>query len=390
MYKIQLARLGQTMEQGTIVRWLKQEGEPVQLGEELYEIETEKAIVPVQATRDGVLVKVIEAEGSTVPVGALLAIAAEPGEEVSPEQVEALTSSAAQASDAEDSSTSVADRSGASASSTRTTGGRVAAAPKARVLARELGVDLAEVSGTGPGGMIVPEDVRRAADSAPNAGASAGASDVETSPIVRAMMRAVEKSWQIPQFTQIKLIDASNLLMRREAASGVSLMDLFLDALVSAARQTPQVLASVHEGELRRAAGIDLTIATATDSGLLMPVLRDAGSMTLQSRSERWRALVEKARKGALSPDESSGGVLAISNLGMRGVDTGTPLLPAGHALIAFFGALEQRPLVIDGQVQARPSVYLSITYDHRFIDGALAARFTSAMSEELQRERSS
>lgn len=387
MYTVQLARLGQTMEQGTIVRWLKNEGDPFQVGEDLYEIETEKAVVTVQATRDGALVRVLEAEGSTVPVGALLAIAAEPGEEVTPAQIEELVRSASQEGQAAEASTRAAEPAVESAASARAAGARVPAAPKARALAQELKVDLRNVEGTGPGGMILPEDVRRAGRAGEQVSATAAAREDTLSPIARAMMRAVEKGWEIPQFTQIKLVDATNLLLRKEKASGVSLMDLFLDALVSAARATPEILASIRGGELQRHDSIDVTIATATDSGLLTPVLRNAGAMTLGSRSERWRELVEKARNGALTPDESSGGVIALSNLGMRGVDSGTPLLPAGHAAIAFLGALQQRALVVDGQVLARQSVYLSITYDHRFIDGALAARFTSEMVEELERE---
>jgi pyruvate dehydrogenase E2 component (dihydrolipoamide acetyltransferase) len=378
MFRIQLARLGQTMEQGTIVQWLKKEGDTLAIGEDLYEVETEKAIVPVQATQPGRLIKIVSTAGSTIPVGAVLAIAADPGEEPRAEEIVRLTQQSAESSPTEAGSGTTEPAAAQAAQATN----KAMAVPAARALAKELGVDLSSVKGSGPDGVIVSEDVRRAAAlRAPVAAAQQSTRRSPLSPIARSMISAVQRGWQIPQFTQVALVDASDLQRRKSDAGGaISYMDLFLDALVSAAQQVPEAVCSLHGEEVWHHEEINVTIATATDSGLHAPVLRNAGAMNLKARCEAWRALVDKARRGKLAPDDVTGGVIALSNLGTRGVDTGTALLAPGHALIAFFGALKSRALVVDGQVQARPSVHISITYDHRLLDGVMAARFTSAM----------
>lgn len=397
MFTVQLARLGQTMEQGTLVRWCKQEGEAIEIGEDLYEVETEKAIVPVQVTRAGKLIRHVTAEGATIPVGTLLAVVADPGESYTEAQVQAMASAAAQ-SPVTDASAPTTQNSSTAASSTPVESGRVVAAPKARALANELGVNLQTVRGTGPDGLITAEDVRRAKASVgakdampPPSTAETGtdtriARKVPLSPITRSMMGALEKGWQVPQFTQIALVDATGLVRRKESnADGLSFMDFFLDALLVAAKDVPETLVSVHGSEAWYHAEVDVTIALATDNGLLVPVLRNAGAMNIVERGKAWRALSERGRAGKLAPADMGGGIIGLSNLGNRGVDYGTPLLPPGNSLIAFIAALEKRALVVNDAVQVRPSVYLSVAYDHRVIDGVLGARFTSAMKAALE-----
>lgn len=387
MFRIQLARLGQTMEQGTVVRWLKQAGDNIEIGEELYEVETEKTIVPIQATRRGQLVSIVAPEGTTLAVGDLLAIVAEVGEQPTPAQVDALVRS-----DPEQPVVEQPIATDASAAAQASSGAqRVAALPKARTLARELNVDLAGVKGTGPEGIITPDDVRKAAAGSGTAGnvSPAQARVARKAPLTavqRTTIRALEKGWQVPQFTQSVIIDATALANRKNAAAGaLSYLDFFLDALVQAARQLPEVLARIKDEEIVYYQDIDMTIATATDRGLLVPVVRNAGALDLAARHNAWKAITDRARAGQLSADEMSGGLIALSNLGTRGVDYGTALLPAGHAAIAFFGGLELRALVVDGKVEARPSVHVSITYDHRIIDGVLGSRFTAAVKAALE-----
>jgi pyruvate dehydrogenase E2 component (dihydrolipoamide acetyltransferase) len=266
--------------------------------------------------------------------------------------------------------------------------------PKARALARELGVDLAEVSGTGVDGMILPDDVRRAAAAAQSpaampplpAGADARvARRVPLGAIGRSTVAALERAWQVPQFTQGILVDAGGLVRTRESGGErLTYMDLFLDAVVRAARAVPEVVARLVDRELHFFDSIDVSIATATEHGLLIPVLRDAAAFDLARRGVAWRGLVEQARAGRLGPDQMSGGVIALSNLGTRGVDYGTPLLPVGHTAIVFVGALAMRPLVVGERLEARPSIHVSITYDHRVVDGVLGSRFTGALREAL------
>jgi pyruvate dehydrogenase E2 component (dihydrolipoamide acetyltransferase) len=366
------------MEQGTMVQWKKQEGDDIVVGEELYEIETEKAIVSIEVTRPGRLLKLLVSPGDTVAVGTLLAIASEPGERVSASQLE----NALRMGVVEEKSDSVNECVAEAPSAVpNRTPGKLSAMPKARALAEELGVDLTKVAGTGEGGMILPSDVKLAA-----AGKSrSSARRVPLTPIGRAAIAALERAWQTPQFTQGILVDASALVRAKsDSTKNLSYMDLFLDAIVRAARAVPDVLARVIENDVVYSNTIDISIATSTDSGLLIPVLRDAGSLEMKARSAIWREVVAGARAGSLAPQQMSGGIIALSNLGTRGVDYGTPLLPVGHAAIIFVGALAMRPLVVEQKLEARPSLHVAITYDHRVIDGALGARFTGAINESL------
>jgi pyruvate dehydrogenase E2 component (dihydrolipoamide acetyltransferase) len=390
MFSIQLARQGQTMEQGTIVRWLKQPGEDIRIGEELYEIETEKAVVVIEATRPGRLLKLLAEPGETVPVGAVLALGAEPGEEVSLKQIEAAIKSGLRAEEPP-AGAGPGPPDSLPPSTVRTDSTRVAAMPKARALARELNVDLASVAGSGADGMILPEDVRRASEQAPlndrKAQVSASAlRRVPLSTMGRATVSALESAWRVPQFTQGILIDASALVRARDAAAGrLSYLDFFLDAIVRAAQAVPEVLAQVNERETLYRQSVDISIATATERGLLIPVLRNCAAMSAEQRRSAWRALIEATRGGKLTPQQMTGGIIALSNLGTRGIDYGTPLLPLGHSAIVFFGELGARALVIDDHVEARASLHIAVTFDHRVVDGVLGSRFTKALGDALR-----
>jgi len=396
MFKIQLARQGQTMEQATIVRWVKQEGDDLAIGEELYEIESEKAIVSIEATRPGRLVRIVAAPGEIVPVGAVLAIAADHGESITAAEVDAMLG--ADGGAANNARSPLAPPAPIASDTPRPAStAKLPVMPKARALARELGVDLAKVRGTGANGMILPEDVRSAASersrvaAAPFAAGAAAATGARVSrkmplsPIGRTMVVSLERAWQVPQFTQGILIDASALVRGKEAAGDrLSYMDFFLDAIVRAARAVPDVLARLVDRDVLFFDAIDVSIATATEHGLLLPVLRDSGALSVAQRAPAWRALIDGARSGRLVPEQMSGGMIALSNLGTRGVDYGTPLLPLGHSAIVFVGGLANRPLVVGDQLEARPSLSVSVTYDHRVVDGVLGSRFTSALREAL------
>jgi len=385
MFKIVLARQGQTMEQGTIVRWMLELDAAMTVGAELYEIETEKTIVPIEATRPGRIVRFVAQPGDTVTVGALLAIAAEPGESVTDLQVDALLSQPQESRpiDAVVTTDSVASGAAVQHAHRET---KVPVSPRARALAAELGVSLPGVDGSGPHGTVLPDDIRRAAGATQTQPAEKTGRTRTTplTPVARAMIASLEKAWQAPQFTQGILVDASALVAARHSAADLGYMDFFLDAMVRAARAVPEVLARIVGGNLELRDSIDITVATATDRGLLVPVLRNAGALDLLQRRAAWRALVSRAREAKLGPDEATGGIVALSNLGTRGVDYGTPLLPVGHALIVFVGSLETRPFVIEEGIAARPTLHIAITYDHRIVDGVLGSRYTSALKSAL------
>lgn len=391
MFTILLARQGQTMERGTIVRWNKSVGEQFQIGDVLYDIESEKAVIAIQATRTGYLARVLVAADESVPVGALLAVACESNESASPDAIDTFIAANKQE-----------EPGGAGADAERpltvpvvkaTSSRAVIAVPKARALAAELGVNLAGLTGTGPDGAIVVDDVRRAAAApatkpvpSPSADDPRVVRRIPLTPIGRSIRAALERGARTPQFTQGILVDASAIVLRKSRGDlPLSYLDLFLDAIVRAARAVPELCARATERELEYLGSIDVSIAAATDHGLLLPVLRGAGDLDLASRAPAWRALIERARAGRLVPDEVSGGTIALSNLGTRGVDYGTPLLPADHAAIVFVGSIEPRPLAVDGRLEARPSVNVAITYDHRVADGVLASQFTGALRNALE-----
>ncbi len=389
MFRILLARQGQTMERGTLVRWFKQEGEAFEIGEDLYEIETEKALVAIQATRPGRLARTIAAPDDVVAVGALLAIAADPGEVPTGAQLDALKVDTS--TDEADAEPATAPRQEMSVTPTGTATA-VAAMPKARALAKELGVNLSAIAGSGAGGVITLDDVRHVAQRQQLASGSAAIDRrvnrrVPLTPIGRSMIAALEKASRTPQFVQGIIVDATYLVNRKQTAGdGMTYMDLFLDAVVAAAKEVPDVLARPTEREICYFECIDISIATATDHGLMLAVLRDAGASDVATRGPLWRALVERARSGRLSMQESSGGLIALSNLGTRGIDQGTALLPADHSAIVFFGSLKNRALAVGDTVESRPTVYVSVTYDHKVIDGVLGARFTEALRQALER----
>jgi 2-oxoisovalerate dehydrogenase E2 component (dihydrolipoyl transacylase) len=257
---------------------------------------------------------------------------------------------------------------------------KIVAVPKARALAQELGVDLGRVQGSGEGGAILVDDVRAAAITA-----APEVRRARLTAIDRSRIAALERSCRIPQFTQGILIDATSLEKAKAAnKGGLSYMDFFLEAIVKAAAKVPGILARIGQDEIIYSQTLDISIATSTDAGLLIPVLRNAAAMFLEQRAPTWRRLVEGARAGTLTPQEMSGGIVALSNLGTRGVDYGTPLLPHGHSAIVFVGALAKRPMVVDDALTARPSLHVAVTFDHRVADGLLASRFTSALHEAL------
>jgi pyruvate dehydrogenase E2 component (dihydrolipoamide acetyltransferase) len=274
--------------------------------------------------------------------------------------------------------------------------------PKARARARELGVDISVVEGTGRGGAITAEDVERAAASV--AGPSDGGAQ-DTGPKIRerrllrgaarTMAEVVSRSWlEVPQFVQMVELDASALLKRRrEEAEGIketygvnlSYTDVFLEALVSAVEEEPLANSSLRDDEVVIYEDVNVSVAVAAETGLLVPVIHRAQRLSLGDLAVRFRELASKAREGRLSSEDVEGGTITLSNLGMHGVEGGTPLVTSPQAAVAFFGAIVEKPWVVEGRLEVRPVMALSVGYDHRILDGATAARFTTALRRRLE-----
>lgn len=398
MHRLKLPRFGQTMEQGTITAWHVAEGDAFDEGDLLYEVESEKSEIEVEAKAPGTVAKLVVAEGDVAEVGDLLAVIADPDEELTDGQIsDAIEDGAGAPTEASDGGDGDGDSDGEGRASRdrRPTGG-VKAMPRAKRAAQELGVDLRDVTGTGHDGAITESDVREAAEAA----GGDGEEDVDDGPAVRerrtlrgvarAQAEHMARSWQIPQFSQDVEVDATALRSRLERLQdeGVhaTVTDLLVDAVVDAVAEVPDANSSFRDDAVLVYEDVNVSIAVATESGLVVPVLRSAQSVDLAARVQRRTAIVERARDGALAPADSEGGTITVSNLGATRVETGVPLVSAPQACIVFAGRIADAPVVRDGEIVVRSTMHVVIAYDHRVIDGATAARFTTAVVDALER----
>jgi pyruvate dehydrogenase E2 component (dihydrolipoamide acetyltransferase) len=399
LHKLHLPRLGQTMQQGTILSWFKREGEPFEIGDVLYEVESEKAVVPVEAKLAGTLARIVVPEGEELPIGTLLAIVADPGETLSPAQIEAAIMEERGGS-ASGAAASGPPATQTAASSSTAAGERIRAMPRARTLAEQLGVDLATMRGSGADGIITVEDVRQAASASQTASGPKVRERRALNRVGRSMAEVVTQSWQqVPQFVQIVLVDARALEQRKEREGkaiqqsygiNLSYTDLILEAVIRSVEEVPQVNASFAGDAIVIYEDVNVSVAVATDAGLLVPVIQQAQKLSLGDRALRLRDLAARARAGTLTPEDMQGGTITVSNLGMTGVETGTPLVTAPQAAIVFAGAILNRPVAIGNSVAVHPTFYVSIAFDHRVVDGAAAARFTGAVKRRLEASEAS
>jgi len=390
MHKLFLPRLGQTMEQGTVVSWLKKEGDSYDTGEVLYELDTEKVVNDIEAKLPGTIARILIAEGEAHPVGTILAIVADPGETLSAADIEAA---AAQDAAAPAAAVAPAAAAAPAVAAAPAAAARVKIMPRARRLAEEMGVDITGITGTGAGGTITVEDVEKAAASAP---AGPRVKERRTLKGVGAGMAAsVTRSWQIPQFTQIVLVDATGLAARRKAMGpeikekygiDLSYTDLILDAVVKAAVEVPEANATFDNNAVVLYEDVNVSTAVANEEGLVVvPVIHRAQELSVGELGQKIRDIAERARIGALTMPDIEGGTITMSNLGMYGVETGTPILTPPQSSLVFIGAMKPRPLVIDGAIEARSSFYMSIVYDHRVLAGVTAAAFTMAVKRNME-----
>jgi pyruvate dehydrogenase E2 component (dihydrolipoamide acetyltransferase) len=345
--------LGMAQVTGKLVRWLKAEGERVAKGEPLMEVETDKAIVEVESPASGTLAAVTAAEGDEIAVGRPIALILAAGEVMS--DVKAPTG-----------------RQPAAPKADHVPGAaRPPASPKARRLAAERGVDLAGVRGSGPGGAIVEEDILQAGDSvAPAAPAS---------PLWRAMADNVARSWrEAPHFFVVREIDATMLSGERgRQPDGVTYTDLLVKAVATALRRHPRMNGSGDQ--------INIGLAVALPDGLIVPVIHGADRLSVPEIAARRKELLERVRAGRVRSADVSGGTFTVSNLGMYGVDLFTAILTDGQAGILAVGRITDRVVAHEGLPAVRPTMMISLSCDHRRIDGARAGEFVQALAELLE-----
>ncbi len=387
-----LPRLGQGMESGTIVRWLKSEGEPVEKGDPLFELDTDKVTQDVEAEASGVLLKIAVAEGE-VPVGQTVAFIGEKGEDV-PD----VPASAPHAEPKEEREPEPPPSEEAQQTAVASENGRIKASPLARRLARERGIDLSSVRGTGPEGRIVAEDVERAEAGGPAppiaATAPVPAGEVERVPLTnirKTIARRLTEAWQIPVFQLQTSADMTRVnalvarLRERDPDVRVTVTDVLTKVCAQALMRHREVNAEFTEEAILLHPSANVGLAVAAPQGLVVPVIHGAERLSLIEIAGVRADLVGRAREAKLRAEDIEGGTFTISNLGMYAVESFTAVLNPPQAAIVAVGATEDRVVPVGGETAVRPMLTLTCTFDHRAVDGAPAAAFLQTLKESLE-----
>src|SRR5580765_6304428 len=387
--EIKLPRLGQGMESGTIVKWLKSEGESVEKGEPLYELDTDKVTQEVEADASGVLLKIAVAEGE-VEVGKTIAVIGEQGEEVSisengakaPER--ATESPAPAVSPVQDSGPVSEER-----------GGRIKASPLARRIARERGIDLAQLRGTGPDGRIVAEDVERSAtSSSPAVSRVQDSGQVEVrqlSKVRQTIARRLTQAWDAPVFQLVVSADMTQSLALVDRLRELhpderpTVTDVLTRVTAAALMHHRDVNAHFVDGEIHIHPSANVGLAVAAPQGLIVPVIRSAERLSIAEIARSRADLVQRARDNKLKQDDLDGGTFTISNLGMFGIEQFVAVLNPPQVAILAVGSSEERVLVRDGGFTAVPLMTMTLTCDHRAIDGAVGADFLRTLKQLVE-----
>ncbi len=412
--QVVMPRLSDTMTEGTVSKWLKHPGDEVKKGEPLVEIETDKANIELEAYASGRLARIILSEGQSAPVGQLIGEIALPGEEPTAGSAPLATSAGAQAparaavaveapaaqpGQGPKPAAATAVAMAPEAPDVLPANGKVRASPMARRLARELGVELAVVHGSGPLGRIQKEDVEAAAKNA-GAGAPSAAPagpEVETVALTRIQQtiarRMVEAKSSVPHFYVTMDVDMRRAMENLEELNDgqpkeqqVTVNDVILRACALTLKDFPDVNSSYDGGKLVRHQRIHVGFAVAVDGGLIEPVIRDADRKGLRALAAESKALSRKMREGRAELQDYEGGTFSISNLGMYGVDEFSAIINPPHSAILAVGAVQDQPVVVNGQLAVSKRVKLTLSADHRVFYGATAAEFLRAVKQRLEK----
>ena len=415
--EVMMPKLSPTMEEGQLARWLKKEGDTVSMGEPLAEIDTDKATMEMQALTNGVLRKILINEGESAPLGQMIAIIGEPDEDIS-----ALLSKAPQAKSKPPASAptpSVQPEAAASAEgngrqgevTTSAPSGRLIVSPLAARMAAEAGIDLRSLSGSGPGGRIIKRDIESAISSSAVGTAQAPAKARAAQPLQQAdvagasafrdepmsqmrktiAQRLVTSIGPVPHFFLTTEIEMDRAVEMRRSINEldpdlkISINDVIVKVVAAALIQHPQVNASFQDKVIRYYEHADIGVAVAIEDGLITPVVRAANQKSLSQIAREIRDLAERARSRELRPEEYTGATFSISNLGMLGIDEFTAVINPPEAAILAVGAATPRPVVRVGEIVVRQIMRVTMSCDHRVIDGATGARFLQTFKKILE-----
>jgi pyruvate dehydrogenase E2 component (dihydrolipoamide acetyltransferase) len=419
--EIFMPRLSDTMEEGTISRWHKQPGDNIDKGEVIAEIETDKATMDLEAYDSGVLGEIIAPEGTTVLIGQPIALIENALPGTQPTIVAPVTTTATPPGAAETARPSPAAPPAVLPGGPVTANpAPVKASPMARAVAREHGIDLAAIVGTGPGGRIVRIDVDAALNRpaatveaveapAPPAASAVPLADRQPSPITpddveeiplttmrKLVARRLTESMQnAPHFYLTTVINADPLVAFRAELNGrlarteppvkLSVNDLVIKACATALRANPAINVSFVGDKLLKYSRISIGVAVAVKGGLIVPVIRDADTKSVTQIAIEGKALIAKARAGKLTPDEFSGGTFTVSNLGMYGISHFTAVINPPEAAILAVGGTAPEPAVRDGEIVIQSTMRVTLSIDHRAVDGATGAEFLQQLKDILE-----
>jgi len=390
-----LPKLDEAMLTGTIVRWVREEGNWVEKGETILEIETEKVVFEIEAEESGILSRVMVKEGDEVPVGAIIAFILQPGEEA-PEVPEPAITAKGEVPAAVPAASVKVPRAPKEAKA-------IKASPAARRIAKEHNnIDIATVKGTGPGGRVVREDVLRAVEESKAAAAlpvqeEPGLAEEEMVPLSskrKVIARRMTESFQSPHFYLTVEVDTwefgetrQRLVPLIENKTGIRLTvtDLIIKMVAKALEDNPAVNCAYVDGSVKFFKRIDIGLVTAVEGGLLVPVIRQANQKSLAEIAQARAELTERARDGKLSMVEMRDSTFTISNLGMFGIDQFSAVLQPPEAAILAVGRIADKAVVRDGQIVIRPMMTLTLSIDHRILDGVIGSLFLQSLKDYIE-----
>ena len=411
-FEVLMPQLGLTMEEGTVSQWIKHEGDEVKTGDVILEITTDKLTNEVTSEHDGVLLKIVAQEGEDIPVKGLLAYIGQPGEAVGGASAPAAADSVASAAEA---AAVAAVPAAAAVSVAAANGARIRISPLARKTAAKLGVDYSNIAGSGSFGRITQKDILAAAEAQKNAPAAAPAAAasapapkagslelMEGDTVIKlAGMRKVvsQRMWashnEIPPVTQNIKVDVTALMKFRkmllaETGKKYSVNDLVLKATAKCLRQHPEMLVSLDGDQIIQRAHVNLGMAVALDAGLIVPVIRDADKLSLDALSAAAKDLAVRAKENKLGADEYKGSTFTVSNLGMFGIETFTPIINQPDAAILGVCAIhDELDMDDEGKLFKKQVMRLSCTLDHRLLDGSVVAKFEMDLRDLLEKPMS-
>lgn len=429
MKTVEMPKMGDSMEEGKILRWIKKEGDAVKKGEMLAEVETDKVNIEIEAFASGVLRKIMVPEGTAVPIGAKIALIGAPDEPLPANLTSFPTLQTLASSEQQAQAPTALDNASVGRTPTVVNQGRIFISPLARRVAAENHLDYATLRGTGPNGRIIKNDIEAALNRQPAAlsilasarvaepipplasqpapepepvpelAASTGSDEVIELPLTamrRTIARRLSQSMQTaPHFYVTAVIDTGKLAAIRQqindytasdaAPVKVSFNDLIVKAVAKALVRMPQVNVSFTEDRLLQKKQIHIGVAVALEQGLIVPVVRNADQRGLLDIARETQRLAEAARQGKIRPEEFSGGTFTVSNLGMFDVDSFTAVINQPESAILAVGSITPTPAVVDGQVVVRNHMKVTLSSDHRAIDGATAARFLQEVKRLLE-----